>query len=221
MSENSAPVYAVFRQSLADAWAGGRGSLTPLTIFTLAVFLLALNWPTALGRVKPFIPSIFLILGLLIALMQTERIFQEDFEDGSLSLWASTTEMPLSSLALAKIFGHWLVGFIPLSLGAVGLSVPFGWSGGEAWVFFPIMALFGLGVYCLGGVVGALTIATKRNAALIALLILPLTLPLFIYASSFLLSHDSIVLGMLVSSCLFVVSTTPFLVSLSLRMALS
>lgn len=216
---NPAPVYAVFRQSLTDAWANGRGSIMPLAIFSAAIFLLALNWPKAAGSAKAFVPAVFLVLTLLIALMQTERIFQEDFEDGSLALWANS-DMPLSTLAATKVLCHWAIGMLPLSVFMPVLAIPFGWTGFNALIFCPVMAVFGLGVYCLGGVVGALTIATKRNAALIALLILPLTLPLCVYASAFLLGGDMLIFAMLASAGLFIMSTTPFLMAASLRMAL-
>lgn len=155
--------------------------LQPL-FFTLLVCVLTTlaigPEPALLARMAAAVTWIAVLLAVLLAL---DGLFRPDAEDGSLELLL-TAPAPLPMLVLAKVCAFWLVVLLPLivcaPLFAMMLHLP-----GTLWV--PLMLTLTLGTLCLawlGAICAALTVQARRGGALLALLLLPLTVPVLIAA---------------------------------------
>ncbi|WP_424941946.1 heme exporter protein CcmB [Aliiroseovarius crassostreae] len=127
-------------------------------------------------------PGILWVGALLACLLSLDRIFQLDFEDGSLDLLA-TSPIPLEGIVAVKALAHWLVTGLPLTLAApffgalMQLESP-----GFSWIF--ITLLLGTPALSMIGAFGAaLTVGLKRGGLLMSLLVLPLYIPTLIFGA--------------------------------------
>ncbi|MDO7909176.1 heme exporter protein CcmB [Pseudomonas monteilii] len=154
----------------------------PLVFFALvvALFPLAVGPETALLRTLS--PGLVWVAALLAVLLSLDGLFRSDFEDGSLEQWLlSRRALPL--LALAKVLTHWLFSGLALVLLAPLLALMLGLPG-ECLPVLLASLLLGTPVLSLLGAVGAaLTVGLKRGGLLLALLVLPLYIPVLILGS--------------------------------------
>jgi heme exporter protein B len=117
---------------------------------------------------------------LLSALLSLDRLFHNDAEDGSLETLAMGP-LPLEAVAAAKALAHWLTTCLPLvvaaPLMAVLLNLPI-----EA--FGPLVLTMAVGspaLSFLGAIGASLTLGLRRGGPLLALLVLPLYVPVLIF----------------------------------------
>lgn len=154
----------------------------PLVFFALvvALFPLAVGPETALLRTLS--PGLVWVAALLAVLLSLDGLFRSDFEDGSLEQWLlSRRALPL--LALAKVLTHWLFSGLALVVLAPLLALMLGLPG-ECLPVLLASLLLGTPVLSLLGAVGAaLTVGLKRGGLLLALLVLPLYIPVLILGS--------------------------------------
>ncbi|WP_407363177.1 heme exporter protein CcmB [Pseudomonas luteola] len=154
----------------------------PLVFFAIVIALFPLAVGPESQLLKELSPGLIWVAALLAVLLSLDGLFRSDFEDGSLEQWVLSPH-PLFVLVLAKVMAHWVF---------TGLALI---------VLSPVLALMlGLPVQCLGvlllslllgtpvlsllGAVGAaLTVGLKRGGLLLALLILPLYIPVLILGS--------------------------------------
>lgn len=156
--------------------------INPLVFFALvvALFPLAIGPETALLRTLS--PGLVWVAALLAVLLSLDGLFRSDFEDGSLEQWLlSRRALPL--LALAKVLTHWLFSGLALVVLAPLLALMLGLPG-ECLPVLLASLLLGTPVLSLLGAVGAaLTVGLKRGGVLLALLVLPLYVPVLILGS--------------------------------------
>lgn len=156
--------------------------VNPLVFFALvvALFPLAIGPETALLRTLS--PGLVWVAALLAVLLSLDGLFRSDFEDGSLEQWLlSRRALPL--LALAKVLTHWLFSGLALVVLAPLLALMLGLPG-ECLPVLLASLLLGTPVLSLLGAVGAaLTVGLKRGGLLLALLVLPLYIPVLILGS--------------------------------------
>lgn len=120
------------------------------------------------------------VTALLAALLSLERLFQGDYEDGSLEILA-LLPLPLELQVLAKCIAHWLVTGLPLTLVAplLGLFMHLDSDGYGALMLG--MALGTPTLSLIGAVGAALTLGARRGGVLLSLLVLPLYIPVLIF----------------------------------------
>ncbi|HKL78067.1 MAG TPA: heme exporter protein CcmB [Gammaproteobacteria bacterium] len=173
---------AVLRRDLTLALRHRSELANPLVFFIVVVTL----FPLALGPEKDILmrvaPGIIWVAALLAATLSMDRMFRMDFEDGSLEQLLLTHHPP-SLLVLAKIVAHWLVTGLPLILVSPLLAL---------LLHLPLKALptllaslaLGTPVMSLVGAIGvALTVGLRRGGMLLTLLVLPLYVPVLIFAA--------------------------------------
>jgi len=153
---------------------------TVLVFFTIAVAL----FPFGLGPdpilLKKIAPGILWVTALLAALLSLDRLFEADHADGTLEQLA-LSPAPLEAIVVVKAFAHWLTTGLPLALMAPVLGVLLGLTG-EGFVELVLSLLIGTPSISLIGAVGAaVTLGARRSGVLVALLILPLTIPVLIF----------------------------------------
>jgi heme exporter protein B len=157
--------------------------LNPLLFFIIVVTLFPLGIgpePSTLSRIAP---GIIWVAALLATLLSLDRLFKADFLDGSLEQMM-LSPYPIFILVLAKIFAHWLIAGLPLiivaPLLAVLLHLP-----DQSYMALMLTLLLGTPVLSLLGAIGvALTVGIKKGGVLLSLLVLPLYIPLLIFATS-------------------------------------
>ena len=155
----------------------------PLLFFILVTSL----FPLAIGAnpnlLQAIAPGVIWVAALLAALLSIENVFRSDFEDGSLEQYLLSSH-PVSILVLAKIIAHWLITGLPLLLISPLLGILLGLHADAIKVLF-ITLLLGTPVLSLIGAVGvALTVGLRKGGMILSLLVLPLYIPLLIFASS-------------------------------------
>jgi heme exporter protein B len=156
--------------------------LQPLVFFLVVATLFPLALDPQLSRLKDVAPAALWVGALLSSLLSLDLLFREDGQDGSLEQLALSA-VPFAWLLLAKTAVHWLLTGLPLVLAAplvaVGLGAPYAAMPG-------ILAALLLGSVSLSlvGAIGAgLTLGLKRNGALLALIVLPLVVPVLIFGA--------------------------------------
>jgi heme exporter protein B len=122
------------------------------------------------------------VAAALSVLLTLDRLFQADFEDGSLEQLA-LSEIPLELSVLAKCFANWLTTGLPLTILAPVLGVSLGLSETAIPVMI-VSLLIGTPALSLTGAVGAaLTLSIRRGGLLLSLLVLPLYVPVVIFGA--------------------------------------
>lgn len=161
-----------------------RGELAnPLVFFVMVVtmFPLALGSDSAL--LQKLAPGAIWVAALLAAMLSLDSMFRSDFEDGSLEQIVLSPQ-PLAVLVLAKVLAHWLVTGLPLLLLAPVLGLLLQLPG-QATGTLMLSLLLGTPALSLIGAIGvALTVGLRRGGLLLSLLVLPLYVPILIFAAS-------------------------------------
>jgi heme exporter protein B len=123
------------------------------------------------------------VSALLAAMLSLDSLFRSDFDDGSLEQILLSAH-PTSLLVLAKIVAHWLVTGLPLLIVAPLLAVFLGMPTHSLGILL-LTLLLGTPVLSLIGAIGvALTVGLRRGGMILSLLVLPLYVPVLIFASN-------------------------------------
>ncbi|MGG7644459.1 heme exporter protein CcmB [Rhodovulum sp. YNF3179] len=173
---------ALLRRDLALAFRSGGGFGLSLAFFLIVVTLVPFGVGPETGTLAVIAPGILWVGALLACLLSLDRIFQLDYEDGSLDLLA-TAPLPLEGIVAVKGVAHWLVTGLPLTLAApvlgLLLSLP-----GPAYGWLMVSLLAGTPALSFLGTFGAaLTVGLKRGGLLLSLLVLPLYIPTLIFGA--------------------------------------
>uniref|UniRef100_UPI0038CD6D3F heme exporter protein CcmB n=1 Tax=Oceanimonas marisflavi TaxID=2059724 RepID=UPI0038CD6D3F len=173
----------VVRRELVSALRRRADILNPLWFFVIVITLFPLGVgpePALLARIAP---GIVWVAALLASLLALERLFRDDFIDGTLEQMM-LMPCPLGVVVLAKVLAHWLLTGLPLlllsPLVAVLLSMDMNGFAGMFWTL-----LLGTPILSLLGAIGvALTVGIGKGGVLLSLLTLPLYIPVLIFATS-------------------------------------
>ncbi|ABI70041.1 MULTISPECIES: heme exporter protein CcmB [Shewanella] len=201
-----------------------RGDIfNPLLFFILVVTLFPLGIgpePQVLTRVAP---GIIWVAALLASMLSLERLFKADYNDGSLEQMLLSPQ-PLALMVLAKVLAHWILTGVPLILVAPLLAVLLHLEDNSYGALMSTLAL-GTPILSLLGAIGvALTVGLRKGGVLLSLLILPLYIPVLIFATSAIdaaglnMAYDgqlAILAAMLVGSLIL----APFAIGASLRVS--
>ena len=167
-------------RELTLAVRGGIGTLMAVVFFVIAVTLFPLAVGPELGLLSRIAPGAVWVAALLAALLSLDRLFVADHDDGSLEQLMLGT-LPLEFVVLAKTAAHWLTTGLPLAAAAPILALLLNMST-DGLVILIVSLLLGTPILSLIGAVGAaLTVGLRRGGALIALLVLPLYVPVLIF----------------------------------------
>ncbi|KAJ9432329.1 MULTISPECIES: heme exporter protein CcmB [Enterobacterales] len=173
----------VIQRELKIAFRSGAEVINPLWFFLIVITLFPLGIgpePQQLARIAPGVAWVAALLASLLAL---ERLFRDDFLDGSLEqLLLLPTPLPVT--VLGKVIAHWLITGLPLillsPLAALLLSLDF-----AGWRAMALTLLLGTPTLSFLGAIGTgLTVGLRRGGVLLSLLVLPLSIPVLIFASA-------------------------------------
>lgn len=171
---------ALVRRDLRLAVREGGAIGTALGFFLIVVSLMPLGLGPDLNLLSRIAAGVLWIALLLAALLSLNRIFEADYEDGTLDV-LSTGRLPLELVAAAKSLAHWITTGIPLALLAPVLGILLNLDLRS----YPILVATTLAgtpaVSFLGAIGAALTVKARRGGLLLALIVLPLYVPTLIF----------------------------------------
>ncbi len=197
----------------------------PLLFFVLVITLFPLAVgaePNLLARISP---GIIWVAALLASMLSLDAIFRSDFEDGTLEQMLLSAH-PVPVLVLAKVTAHWLVTGLPLLMVAPMLAMMLGLDE-SAYGILLLTILLGTPVLSLIGSIGvALTIGLRKGGIILSLLVLPLYVPVLIFAASAVdVSSVGLDAGaqikMLMAFLFLALSLSPVATAAALRMSMS
>ncbi len=175
--------FAILRRDLILAVRRRSEIANPLLFFVLVITLFPLGIGARPQLLQAIAPGIIWVSALLAAMLSLDSLFRSDFDDGSLEQILLSPH-PVSILILGKIVAHWLVTGLPLLLIAPLLAVFLGMPQSAIGVLL-LSLLLGTPVLSLIGAIGvALTVGLRRGGMILSLLVLPLYVPVLIFAGN-------------------------------------
>lgn len=175
--------FAIIRRDLVLALRRRSEVANPLLFFILVITLFPLSIGAQPNLLQDIAPGIIWVSALLAAMLSLDSLFRSDFDDGSLEQILLSPH-PASIMVLAKVIAHWLVTGLPLLIVAPLLAVFLGMPN-HALSILLLTLLLGTPVLSLIGAIGvALTVGLRRGGMILSLLVLPLYVPVLIFASN-------------------------------------
>ena len=213
----------VLKRDLQVAVRNKGDIFNPLIFFVIVITLFPLGIRSDSAILTRIAPGIIWVAALLSALLSLERLFKNDYLDGSLEQMLLSPQ-PLFIMVFAKVFAHWLLTGIPIIVVAPLLALLLHM---EQSAYGAMLATLALGTPILsliGGIGVALTVGIKKGGVLLSLLILPMYIPVLIFATS---AIEAAALGMPFSGHLAIIGAllagsltlTPFAIGAALRVS--
>lgn len=215
---------AIFRRDFKLALRRRGELINPLAFFVIVVTLFPLGLSADPGILLQIAPGVLWISALLATLLSLESAFRSDYEDGSLEQLA-LSHHPLPIIVLGKVVAHWCTTGLLLTLlsPALGVSLALPLNKLDTLVFTLLMGTPTLSL--IGSIGVALTVGLRRGGILLALLVLPLYIPVLIFGASAveMATADLDVTGQLYllgAALVLSLTLSPFATSAALRVTL-
>ena len=173
---------ALFLRDLRLLWRRRGDAFQPALFAVLVVVLFALalgGEAQALSRVAP---AVLWVAVLLAGLLSLDTLFRGDAEDGSLEQWI-LAPVPLAWLVAVRVASHWLTTALPLIVATPLLGELLHLPHAQLPVMLASLLLGTPLLALLGAVVAALTVGMRRSGILVALLALPLYVPVLVFGA--------------------------------------
>ncbi len=215
---------ALLLRDLRLAFRAGGSAMLALAFFAAVSALVPLGVGPDLKLLARIAGGILWIAAVLAALLALDRLFQADYDDGSLDLLALGPSS-LETVAVAKIAAHWLTTGLPLTLLSPLLAVLFGLP---QVAILPLTLSLAIGtpaVSAIGAIGAALTVSIRRGGLILPLIVLPLLAPAVIFgAGAVSAALDGLANGalwLLAAFSLGAVLLSPFAVAAAVRLNLA
>jgi len=187
--------------------------LMPLAFFLLVAMLLPFAIgpePVLLARLAP---GILWVGALLASLMPVNTLFATDSADGTLDQ-LMVRGIAAETLAAARLLALWIGFGVPLLLAAPLAAALLGMPFDVLWLLVPGLVAGALGLAALGVLAAAVTLGARGGGGLVALLVVPLAIPLLLFGSR---PEQPGSVGLAVASALLLAAVTPFAAGAALR----
>lgn len=215
----------IFKRDLLIAFRRRSEIIHPIIFFVMVISL----FPLAIGDDKVLLqkiaPAIIWVTALLATMLSLDNLFRSDFEDGSLEQM-TLLKTPLSFLVTAKITAHWVITGLPLILITPLLAVLL-YMPSESISMLLLTLLLGTPTLSLIGAVGiALTVGLRQGGVILSLLILPLYIPVLIFATLALQNVEQgfsaeAQLAMMLAILVLAITLSPFAIAAALKVSLN
>ena len=172
---------AIVGRDIGLALRQGVDSLMVVMFFVIAVVLFPFGVgpePNVLARIGP---GVIWVAALLASMLSLERLFKADYDDGSLELLA-LQPIALEAVVVAKVAAHWLTTGLPLIVAAPVLALLMNMPADGFLLLILTLALGTPTLSLIGAIGAALVLGSRLGGVLLALLILPLYIPVLIFA---------------------------------------
>jgi heme exporter protein B len=214
---------AILKRDLALAYRQRAELMQPMLFFILVISL----FPLAVGPEPKILqligPGVIWVAAILSSLLGLERLFRDDFQDGSLEqLMLSNTSLPAA--ALVKVLAHWLTSILPLIILSPLLALFLHLNEPMYWALLKTLLLGTPLLSLIGAIAVGLTVGLNRGGVLLALLLLPVFIPLLIFATSAVESASmqlqySAQLAIIGAMFLLSLALAPFAIAYALRVS--
>ena len=172
----------IVARDLTLAWRRRADVLSTLFFFVIVVSLFPLGIGPEAQLLRSIAPGVVWVAALLASMLSLGRVFANDYQDGTLEQMLLTPQ-PLYLVVMVKVLAQWLVSEVPLVLIAPLIGIQFGLASNTLLILF-VSLLIGTPILSLIGSIGAaLTLGLRGGGVLIALLILPLYIPVLIFGA--------------------------------------
>ena len=216
---------AIIRRDLSLVMRQGSDAFVVLIFFVVTVTLFPLGVGPDPLILQNLASGIVWVSALLAAMLSLDRLFQTDYDDGSLELLV-LSPYPLELVVLCKCLVHWLTTGLPIMVISPVLALMLNIKTGAFLYLISSMALGTPIISLLGAVGAALVLGSRRSGVLIALLIIPLTIPILLFGvaaiqaatEGYSASSPLMFLGALL---LFSIALCPWVIASSLRQVVS
>lgn len=173
---------ALMARDLRLLWRRRGDALQPALFALLVVVLFALALGGEKAQLAAVAPAVLWLAVLLAGLLALDTLFRGDAEDGSLEQWM-LAPVPLAWLVGVRTFMHWATTSLPLLVATPALGELLHLPRGQLPVLMASLALGTPLLSLLGAVVAALTVGMRRSGILVALLALPLYVPVLVFGA--------------------------------------
>lgn len=215
---------ALLHRELRLALRSGGGAGLGLAFFLIVIILIPFGVGPEPALLTKIAPGTLWIAALLSCLLSLDRLFQADFEDGTLDI-LTISPIPLEGLVAIKALAHWLTTGLPLVIAAPILALTLNLPS-EAYLWLIASLTVGTPALSFLGTIGAaLTLGIRRGGLLLSLLVLPLYIPTLIFgALTVTAAADGTAVGpafqLLAGITFFALALSPFTAAAALRMHL-
>ena len=174
------PLIAIIRRDTRIALRVGGGAMIGVLFFLTVVVLMPFAVGPDLALLKRIGPAILWLGALLASLLTLDRLFTADQDDGSLDLIVMS-RTPLELTCAAKALAHWLVAGVPLILATPFVAILLNLDAAATFAV-ALTLLAGTPALTFTGMIGAaLAVTLRRGGLLLAVLVLPLSIPVLIF----------------------------------------
>ncbi|MFK5984061.1 MAG: heme exporter protein CcmB [Pseudomonadota bacterium] len=217
--------YILLKRDLLLSFRQPADVINPVLFFILVIVL----FPFAVGSDSKLLveisTGIIWVSALLASMLSLDHIFKGDYDDGTLEEMVLSAH-PTSILVLAKVFAHWIMTALPVIIISPVLASMLGMPSSGIFILL-ITLILGTPVLSLVGAIGVgLTVGLKGGGVILSLLILPLYIPVLIFASG---AVSNSIAGLEVTGQIYMLSAfsvlslflAPIAISSSLKISLS
>ncbi|VEB08250.1 heme exporter permease component [Klebsiella pneumoniae] len=174
---------ALLARELRLAWRSGAEILNPLWFFLIVITLFPFGVGAAPQLLAQIAPGVVWVAALLAALLVMDRLFRDDWQDGSLEQ-LMLLPTPLVAVVLVKVVAHWMMSGLPLLIVSPLAALLLGMSLHDAGVLALTLLLGTPTLSFLGAVGGWPDSRPEARRRPAELLVLPLAVPLLIFATA-------------------------------------
>ncbi|MDX1451929.1 MAG: heme exporter protein CcmB [Oleiphilaceae bacterium] len=172
----------VMAHDLRLAFRNRQSLLNPLSFFVIVIVLFPLGVSPDKAFLAQAAAGLVWVAALLSMMLSLDRLFQVDFEDGTLEQLLLSGQ-PFYLTVLAKQLAHWLLSAVPLILLSPLLATMLHLDAQHLNVLVLSLLLGTPVIGLIGGIGAALTVSLRSGGLLISLLVLPLTIPVLIFGA--------------------------------------
>ena len=176
------PLFWVIRRDLTIAMRRRSDVFTTLIFFVIVVSLFPLGIGPEPNTLRQIAPGIVWVGALLASMLALEQIFSADHRDGTLEQMLLTPQ-PVALLVVGKVLAHWLVSGVPLVVMAPILGLQYDLSVDVQLILVASLLLGTPALSLIGAIGAALTLGLRSGGVLLALLVLPLYIPVLIFGA--------------------------------------
>jgi len=215
--------FAVLQRDFLLAWRGRADVLVALSFFVIVASLFPFGVGADPTQLRTIGPGVVWVAALLASLLALPRLFAQDFDNGVLEQLLLSPDPPVIWVG-ARILGHWLITGLPLVVVAPLLAQMYRLEPGACATLMASL-LLGTPILSLLGAVGAaLTLGLRGAGSLLALLVLPLCVPVLIFGAGAVDAWNagmspSAHLSLLAGGSLAALALAPFACTAALRLA--
>lgn len=214
---------ASFQREVQLAWRNLADAINPMAFFLMVITLVPLGISIDKSQLASIAPGMVWVAALLASLLSVDMLFRRDYDDGTLEQYLLLPGQ-LYGMVWIKVFIHWLVAGLPLVLISPVLGMMLSLPPAAVPVLMLSLLLGTMSLSLIGAMGAALTVSLRRGGLLIAVIVLPLYIPVLIFGASATVQAAGGIfpagqLAMLAAFALLALGLAPLVVIAGLRIA--